>query len=96
MPRVIGAEEWDVIERGLTSIAELEAIVGDYLQQAGVTLFAHYAEFAAYLVPDNPAFATAAGFACRGCAWYERAMVWYQRGYQLAVRCKNRREVIRG
>lgn len=57
---------------------------------------AHYAEFAAYLVPDNPAFATAAGFACRGCAWYERAMVWYQRGYQLAVRCKNRREVIRG
>lgn len=57
---------------------------------------AHYAETAAYLVPDNPAFATAAGFACRGCAWYERAHMWYQRGFQLAVRVKNRREAIRG
>jgi tetratricopeptide (TPR) repeat protein len=57
---------------------------------------AHYAETAAYLAPENPGCATAAGFACRSCAWWERALVWYERGFRLAVRCKNRREAIRG
>jgi tetratricopeptide (TPR) repeat protein len=56
---------------------------------------AHYAEAAAYLVPDNPAYANDAGWACRRCAFYERASVWYQRGFRLAVRAKNRHEAIR-
>lgn len=56
---------------------------------------AHYAEAAAYLVPDNPAYANDAGWACRRCNLYERAGEWYQRGYRLAVRSKSRHEAIR-
>ena len=56
---------------------------------------AHYAEAAAYLVPDNPAYANDAGWACRRCALHERAGVWYQRGLRLAVRAKSRHESIR-
>jgi tetratricopeptide (TPR) repeat protein len=56
---------------------------------------AHYAEAAAYLVADNPAYANDAGWACRRCTLYERAGVWYQRAFRLAVRSKNRHEAIR-
>ncbi|WP_420126417.1 hypothetical protein [Longimicrobium sp.] len=56
---------------------------------------AHFAEAAAYLVPENPAYANDAGWACRRCNHYERAGVWYQRGLRLAVRSKNRHEAIR-
>jgi hypothetical protein len=56
---------------------------------------AHYGEVAAYLVPDNPTYANDAGWACRRCAFHERAGVWYQRGLRLAVRSRNRHEAIR-
>lgn len=56
---------------------------------------AHFVEAAAYLVPDNPAYVNDAGWACRRCNFYERAGVWYQRGFRLAVRSKNRHEAIR-
>lgn len=56
---------------------------------------ARFAEAAAYLVPENPAYANDAGWACRRCADHERAGVWYQRGLRLAVRSKNRHEAIR-
>jgi tetratricopeptide (TPR) repeat protein len=56
---------------------------------------AHYAEAAAYLVPDNPAYANDAGWACRRCNFQERAGEWYERGFRLAVRSKNRHEAIR-
>lgn len=56
---------------------------------------AHFAEAAAYLVPENPAYANDAGWACRRCAYHERAGLWYQRGLRLAVRTKNRHEAIR-
>lgn len=56
---------------------------------------AHYAEAAAYLVPDNPTYANDAGWACRRCNLYERAGVWYQRGFRLATRSKSRHEAIR-
>lgn len=56
---------------------------------------AHYAEAAAYLVPENPAYANDAGWACRRIAQHERAGVWYQRGFQLAVRARSRHETIR-
>lgn len=56
---------------------------------------AHFAEEAAYLASDNPAYANDAGWACRRCALHERANSWYLRGFQLAVRSKNRYEVIR-
>jgi tetratricopeptide (TPR) repeat protein len=56
---------------------------------------AHYGEAAAYLVPDNPTYANDAGWACRRCALPERAGVWYQRGFRLAVQLKNRHETIR-
>ena len=55
----------------------------------------HYVEAAAYLVPDNPTYANDAGWACRRCAFHERAGVWYQRGLRLAARSKNRHEAIR-
>ena len=56
---------------------------------------AQYGEAAAYLVPDNPVYANDAGWACRRCAQHERAGVWYQRGFRLAVGSKNRHETIR-
>jgi tetratricopeptide (TPR) repeat protein len=56
---------------------------------------AHYGEVAAYLVADNPTYANDAGWACRRCAFHERAGVWYQRGLRLAVRSRNRHEAIR-
>lgn len=56
---------------------------------------AHYAEAAAYLVPDNPAYANDAGWACRRIAQHERAGVWYQRAFRLAVRARSRHESIR-
>lgn len=56
---------------------------------------AHYAEVAAYLNPDNAAYANDAGWACRRCMLYERAGVWYQRAFGLAVRSKNRHEIVR-
>lgn len=56
---------------------------------------AHFAEAAAYLAPENAAYANDAGWACRRCNLYERAGVWYQRGLRLAVRSKNRHEAIR-
>lgn len=56
---------------------------------------AHFAEAAAYLDPDNPAYANDAGWACRRCARYDRALAWYQRGFRLAVRARSRHETIR-
>jgi tetratricopeptide (TPR) repeat protein len=56
---------------------------------------AHYAEIAAYLVPENPAYANDAGWACRRIAQHERAGAWYQRGFRLAVRARSRHETIR-
>lgn len=56
---------------------------------------AHFAEMAAYLSPDNPAYANDAGWACRRCAFHERATLWYRRGLRLAVCFKNRLEAIR-
>lgn len=56
---------------------------------------AHFAEMAAYLAPDNPAYANDAGWACRRCSLHERATLWYRRSLRLAVRAKNRLEAIR-
>jgi tetratricopeptide (TPR) repeat protein len=56
---------------------------------------AHFAEAAAYLVPDNPTYANDAGWACRRCNLHERAGEWYRRGFRLAVRSKSRHEAIR-
>jgi len=56
---------------------------------------AHYGEAAAYLDLHNPTYANDAGWACRRCAFHERAGVWYQRGLRLAVRSRNRHEAIR-
>lgn len=56
---------------------------------------AHFAEAAAHLVPDNPVYANDAGWACRRRMLNDRAGAWYQRGFRLAVRAKNRHEAIR-
>lgn len=56
---------------------------------------AHFVEAAAYLVPEKAAYANDAGWACRRCAFHERAGVWYQRGLRLAVRAADEHEAIR-
>ncbi|HEX2090858.1 MAG TPA: hypothetical protein VHG28_00595 [Longimicrobiaceae bacterium] len=49
----------------------------------------HFAEAAATVAPDNPAYANDAGWSCFKAAYYERAETWYTRGYGLAVRMRH-------
>ncbi len=50
----------------------------------------HFAEAAAIVDPEHPTCAINAGWMCRRAVVYDRAAIWYQRGYQLAVRCRHR------
>ncbi|HEU0053364.1 MAG TPA: hypothetical protein VFQ39_09315 [Longimicrobium sp.] len=62
---------------------------------ATATLFA---EAAAYVSRDDPTLAIDAGWSCRrsgGMEMLDRSGVWYQRAFRLAVRARDRKEVIR-
>lgn len=85
-PETIEAGELGAACYAVWRWAESESVLGTA---------AHFAEAAAYLAPDNSVYANDAGWACRRCVLHERAHVWYQRGFRLAVRSKNRREAIR-
>ena len=85
-PTTVAASELGAACYRVWGWAESESLLGTA---------AHYGEVAAYLVPENPAYANDAGWACRRCALQERAGVWYQRGFRLAVQSKNRHEAIR-
>lgn len=61
----------------------------------------HFSEAASLLDQMNPTLANDAGQMCRRAALYDRGLIWYQRGYGLAVRMRHtdppvsRRESIR-
>lgn len=59
---------------------------------------AHFAEAAAYVDPEHPAYAVDAGWICRRAVVGEslaRSAAWYQRAFVLAVRAKARHDTLR-
>lgn len=54
----------------------------------------HFAEAAALADPEDPVRANAAARMCRRAAKQTRASMWYERGFKLAARARNRREAI--
>lgn len=54
-----------------------------------------FAELAARADPDNPARANTAGRACREAGHMERASVWFERAFRLAVAQRNREQSVR-
>ena len=59
-----------------------------------IELAAYFAEGAAVADPENPARANEAARLCRRAALDKRAVVWYERAFQLAVRAGSRRESV--
>jgi tetratricopeptide (TPR) repeat protein len=49
----------------------------------------HFAEAAATIAPDDPAYANDAGWMCFRAGYNERAETWYLRAYGLAVRLRH-------
>jgi tetratricopeptide (TPR) repeat protein len=49
----------------------------------------HFAEAAAIVDPNDPTWAINAGWMCRRAVVYDRAAIWYERGYKLAVRLRH-------
>ncbi|HEV2150466.1 MAG TPA: tetratricopeptide repeat protein [Longimicrobiaceae bacterium] len=49
----------------------------------------HFAEAAAIVDPEHPTYAINAGWMCRRAVVYDRAAIWYERGYKLAVRFRH-------
>jgi tetratricopeptide (TPR) repeat protein len=54
-----------------------------------------FAELASKAQPSNPQRATYAGRVCRGMGLFDRASVWFERGFRLAVQQGNRSESVR-
>lgn len=54
-----------------------------------------FAELAAKAQPSNPQRALYAGRVCRGMGFFDRANVWFERGFRLAVQQGNRSEIVR-
>lgn len=54
-----------------------------------------FAEAAALVEPENPAWANDAGRMCRRAARDERSAMWFQRAYGLAARTREQQEMIR-
>lgn len=55
----------------------------------------HYAEAAAFTDPEVPKWHRHAGRLCRRAGMFERAELWFRRGYHLAARDKHRSEAVR-
>ena len=55
----------------------------------------HFAELAARIDSDSATRANAAGRLCRDVGLMDRATVWFQRGFRLAVRNKDREAAVR-
>ncbi|MFL5537736.1 MAG: hypothetical protein ACJ8J0_02005, partial [Longimicrobiaceae bacterium] len=59
---------------------------------------AHFAEAAAYIDPEHPAYAVDAGWSCRRVhvgGFLSRSAVWYQRAFALSVRHRSRHDSLR-
>lgn len=54
-----------------------------------------FAELAAKVEPSAPHRALYAGRVCRGMGYFDRANVWFERGFRLAVKQGNRSEAVR-
>ncbi len=54
-----------------------------------------FAELAAKAQPSAPQRALYAGRVCRGLGFFDRASVWFERGFRLAVQQGNRSETVR-
>ncbi|HEU0053115.1 MAG TPA: hypothetical protein VFQ39_08050 [Longimicrobium sp.] len=55
----------------------------------------HFAELAARSDPENPAWSNLAGRLCREAGLFDRAELWFERGYRLASRLKAHDEAVR-
>ncbi len=55
----------------------------------------HFAELAARVDANDATRANAAGRICRDAGLMDRAGLWFERGFRLAVRQKNRKEAVR-
>lgn len=53
-----------------------------------------FAELAARTDPRNPVLANAAARLCREASLYDRAALWFERGYRFAMRTGNRAEAV--
>jgi tetratricopeptide (TPR) repeat protein len=54
-----------------------------------------FAELAAKAQPSNPQRALYAGRVCRGMGFFDRANLWFERGFRLAIQQGNRSESVR-
>ena len=64
-------------------------------QRSLLDVAGHFAEAAAYVEPENPKRANAAGRLCRRLGLHERSAAWFRRGRYAAHRTHNRAERIR-
>ncbi len=79
-----------------TQIAEACQQVYEWAEEHSQVLTAMlFAEAAASVDPENPAYAINAGWMSRRAARDERSESWYLRAFRLAVRTKNQPEAIR-
>jgi tetratricopeptide (TPR) repeat protein len=67
-------------------------------QRGWLEVAAHYAEAAAYVDPEHPAYAVDAGWSCRRVhvgGFLSRSATWYQRAFALSVRHRSRHDSLR-
>ncbi|HEX6909888.1 MAG TPA: hypothetical protein VF142_05825, partial [Longimicrobium sp.] len=71
------------------------ALVHDWADTAGLrTVALLFAEAAAHADPQNPARANLAARSARRAMMFDRAGTWHLRAYKLAVRSRNRTEIV--
>jgi hypothetical protein len=79
-----------------SEIAEACTRVAEWADQNWKTGTAfEFAELAAKASPSSPQRATYAGRICRGMGLFDRASVWFERGFRLAVQQGNRSDSVR-
>ena len=83
---------------GLATSAQVAAacvLVHQWADQAGLrTTALLFAEAAAHAEPENPARANLAARSARRALMYDRAGTWHLRAYKLAVRSRDRTEIV--
>ena len=76
----------------------LHAVYGWAEKHGKLAVAAHFAEAAAYVDPEHPAFAVDAGWVCRRAQIggnFARSIEWYDRAFKLAVRHRSRHDSLR-
>jgi tetratricopeptide (TPR) repeat protein len=78
-----------------SQVADACVLVHEWADRAGLrTAALLFAEAAAHVEPENPARANLAARSARRLSMYERAGAWHLRAFKLAVRTRNRGEMV--